>query len=163
MARTATSTKAKTPAKARKPSRTAPVAKSAQKAKPAATPKKAKKIPTVAAPKLTVGELRAQLEKLQSANATLRAKNRETSRMMKTATARIAELEEKVTRLEKELAAKPTPAKRGPSSAVRTKRLPRDVDPSDAMPPGVAVEEPAPLDEEAETARENPESTSDDT
>jgi hypothetical protein len=63
-----------------------------------------------------------------------------------------------VARLEKQAApAAPPPTKRGPKpvAQVRSKRQRRGVDPGDAVPPGVAVEEPAPLDEEAETIREN--------
>jgi hypothetical protein len=42
---------------------------------------------------------------------------------------------------------------------LRAKRQSREIDPGDAVPPGgvtgVAVQEPAPLDEQAETALEN--------
>ena len=95
------------------------------------------------------------LEELERTNATLRTKSREANRAAKTAAARIAELEDQVGRLEEQAAPPPAtaPAKRGPKRAapVRNKRQRRGVDPGDA----VAVEEPAPLDESAETAREN--------
>jgi len=103
----------------------------------------------MAAPRLSKDELRAQVEKLTRANANLRAKGRELSQAAKTAAARIAELEAQVARLQ-EAASPPIPARRG-----RKPRRAYDVDPGDAVPPGVAVEQPAPLDEEAETALEN--------
>ena len=161
MARTVKSitTKAKTKAPAAKAlkatRRAAPAAKSAPKAKPAAAPKRAKAAKAPPAPKLSVGELRAQLEKLEKANATLRAKSRDAGRMAKTAAARIAELEDEVARLEKELASKTETAKPTRAKVVRAKRRSSEIDPGDAVPPGVAVEEPALPDEESEIAREN--------
>ena len=101
-----------------------------------------------------------QVEKLERANTMLRTKNRDANRAAKTAAARIAELEDQVARLEKQAApaAPPPPAKRGPKpvAPVRSKRQRRGVDPGDAVPPGVAVEEPAPLDEEAENDTREP-------
>ena len=108
-------------------------------------------------PKLSKDELRAQVEKLERTNANLRAKNREASREAKTMAARIAELEEHVARLEKQLVAQ-TAAAGGDRSALASKgrrARHREIDPGDSMPPGVAVEEPAPLDLEAETALAN--------
>jgi hypothetical protein len=100
--------------------------------------------------------LRAKVEKLESANATLRAKGRETSRAAKSAAARIAELEGEVARLQKKVASQAAAATRGakPRTSASSKRRNSEIDPGDAVPPGVAVEEPAPLDAEAE-AREN--------
>jgi hypothetical protein len=108
-------------------------------------------------PQVSKDELRAQVEKLERANATLRAKSREANRAAKASAARIAELEEEVARLERKTASQAAPAKRGPkpATAPRSRRQSRSVDPGDAVPPGVAVEEPAPVDEEAEAAREN--------
>ena len=115
-----------------------------------------------AAPKLSKDELRARVEQLERANATLRIKSREAGRAAKTAAARIAELEDQVARLENQAApprppTAPAPAEGGskPTASARGKRQRRGVDPGDAVPPGVAVQEPAPLDEEAETALEN--------
>ena len=93
------------------------------------------------------------METLERANATLRAKNREANRAAKTAAARIAELEDQVAQLEKRVAA--AQRKSAPSAASPRKRRSREIDPGDAVPEGVAVQEPAPLDEEAETALEN--------
>jgi hypothetical protein len=109
------------------------------------------------APKLSKDELRAQVEKLERANATLRAKSRETNRVAKSSAARIAELEEEVARLEKKAASQAAAAIRGakPRTSASSKRRSSDIDPGDAVPPGVAVQEPAPLDTEAVAAREN--------
>jgi len=111
-----------------------------------------------AAPKLSKDELRARVEALERANATLRTKSREAGRAAKTAAARIAELEDQVARLEKSAApprppTAPAPAKDGPKPAApaRSKRQRRGVDPGDAS----AVDEAAPLDKEAETTLEN--------
>ncbi len=122
--------------------------------KPAAAPKRA---PVAAAPKVSKDELRAQVEKLELSVASLRTKNREANRAAKTAAARIAELEDQVARLEKAAASQAAPAKRGSRSASpgRGARRSKVIDPGDAVPPGVAVEDPAPLDQEAETALEN--------
>jgi hypothetical protein len=160
MAKTAKSTKAKLPpVKSRGSIRAAASpAKRQPRAKPVASKKtktpKTTKIISASASKLSVTELRAQLEKLQRANATLRAKNREASRATRTAAARIAELEEEVARLQRESAPQPAPGNRGPT-LVRAKRQSRRIDPGDAVPPAVAVEEPATLDDEAETVRKN--------
>ncbi len=104
------------------------------------------------APKLNKEELRAQVEKLERANAKLRLKAREAGRSGKDAAARIAELEGEVARLERQLK-RQTPRETqdsAPAPARRSRR--REIDPGDAVPPGVAVKEPEPLDREAETA-----------
>jgi len=97
------------------------------------------------------------VEKLEQANAALRTKSRETNKAAKSAAQRIAELEEQVTQLEK-AAARPAPASPSPKpkavAAAPGKRQARGIDPGDAVPPGVAVEDPAPTDEEAEGALE---------
>ena len=117
-----------------------------------------KRVPVAAAPalKLSKDELRVQLEKLERANATLRAKSREANRTAKAATARIAELEEIVARLEQK-AAPATPAKveKAAAKPTRVKRQSGKGGPGAAVPPGVAIQEPAPRDEEAETAQES--------
>ena len=119
----------------------------------------AKRPPTVtpAAPKPSKEELRAQVEKLEHANAFLRGKQREANRTAKTSAARIAELEAQVAELERKAAVSTSPSKRKsqPAKPARVSRRASGVDPGDAVPPGVAVQEPARLDEEAETALEN--------
>src|SRR5208283_3772737 len=158
MARPAKATQTKKPAApTRKPGRpAAATAKtSAKVTKTTAAPEHAGAA-SPAAPKLSKDELRARVEQLERANATLRTKSREGGRAAKTAAARIAELEDQVARLEKQTAPPPAPAKGGskPAAPARGKRQRRGVDPGDAVPPGVAVQEPA-LDEAAETAPEN--------
>jgi hypothetical protein len=132
----------------RKTGRTAaaavPAKAPAKVTKVAAAPKRA----TVAAApalKLSKDELRVQVETLERANATLRAKNREANRTAKAATARIAELEENVARLAKK-AALQTPSANGEQAAKpsRAKRQSR----------GVEDQKPAALDEEGEAAPE---------
>ena len=105
-------------------------------------------------PKPSKGELRAHIEKLEAANAALRAKSRETNRAAKAVNKRIAELEAEVAQLQ-EHTARPVAAPKT-EKVVRRARQPRgrEIDPGDAVPPGVAVLEPEPLDAEAEAARD---------
>lgn len=127
-------------------------ARTAKRAVSAASPKHTPRMGP-SPPKVSKDELRAQVEKLERANANLRAKNREA----KTTAARIAELEEQVARLEKQLVAQMAIAggdRAAPASKGRQARH-REIDPGDSVPPGVAVEEPAPLDLEAETVLAN--------
>jgi hypothetical protein len=164
MARPAKSAKAgQRTATARRPGRppTAPVKpavkrRTSKPARAAAAPKPGPAaLPRV--PKLSKDELRAQVEKLERANATLRAKGREANRVAKSSAARIAEMEGEIDRLEKKVASQAAAATRGakPRTSASGKRRTSDLDPGDAVPPGVAVEEPAPLDAEADAAREN--------
>ncbi len=163
MARTAKTTtrSTKAPAMKRKPGRppgSKTLAKAAAKPAPKVSRRTATPKPVAAAvPKLSKEELRDQVEKLERSVATLRAKNRDATRAAKASAARIEELEAQVAQLETAAAAKPAPAEHAPkpARATRSRRRSRDVDPGDAVPPGVAVMEPAPLDEEAETAFEN--------
>jgi hypothetical protein len=130
-----------------------PVAK-ASVAAPRKTTGRAPAAPS--APKVSKDELRAHVEKLEQLVASFRAKSRESNKAAKVATARIAELEAQVAQLEKTLAAPPPPVHEPkPAKLARAKRRSREIDPGDAVPPGVAVEEPEPLDDEAETALEN--------
>ncbi len=164
MARAAKKTKTTKPAgRGRKPGRpVATAAKAGAKtkgspvARAAAAPKRAPAVPAPA-PKVSKDELRAQVEKLERANATLRAKSREAGREAKTAAARIAELEDQVARLEKQRAAQGTVAGGGQAATSpkgRRSAQGRDIDAGDSLPPGVAVGESEPPDLEAETARE---------
>jgi len=142
--------------KASRPAAAAVPAKAPAKvAKAAATPKRAPAAPAPAL-KLSKDELRVQLEKLERANATLRTKHREANRTAKAATARIAELEEIVAGLEMK-AAQATPAKVENAAAkpTRVKRQSGKVGPGAAVPPGVAIQEPAPLEAEDEAALEH--------
>jgi hypothetical protein len=166
MARTAKSAETgQRTARARKPGR--PAAASAKPAVKGRTSKSVraatapKRAPAALpqAPKLSKDELRAQVGKLERANATLRAKSRETSRAAKSSAARIAELEGEVARLEKKVASQAAAATRSPKprTSASSKRRSSDIDPGDAVPPGVAVQEPDPLGAEAEAVHEDPE------
>lgn len=69
----------------------------------------------------------------------------------KQADERMTEFEAEVTRLESAFAKANRAA---PDKALRArKQPPRDIDPGDGVPPGVAVLEPEPLDAGAEAAR----------
>ena len=108
------------------------------------------------APKVSKDELRAQVRKLERLVATLRAKSRETNKVAKAATGRIAELEAQVAQLERTVAAAPALVREPkPTKPARAKRQSREIDAGAVVPPGVAVQQPAPPDEEAETALEN--------
>ncbi len=99
---------------------------------------------------------RAQIEKLERANTGLRAKSRE-MKAAEAASSRVADLETQLADLQSKIrpqAASEDQERKRPRPAARPHR-PRDLDPCDAVPPGVAVLEPAPLDEEAEVALES--------
>lgn len=116
--------------------------------------------PTAAArvPPPSKGELRARIEKLELANATLKAKRREANHTAKLATRRIAELEGQVERLQADAAKAVAPV--APEADAITSRRGRPpgskkaIKPGDAVSPGVAVPEAGPLDAEAEAARD---------
>jgi ribosomal protein L29 len=110
-----------------------------------------------AAPKLSKDELRAQVAKLEGSNATLKAKSRDMNRTIKAANSRIAELETELAELREQAAAvqvvaNPVKEAKAPRAARTSRKAP--IDPGDAVPPGVAVEEPQPLDEEAQMAQD---------
>ncbi len=98
------------------------------------------------------------MEELQAAKAALQAKGREASRAAKLAERRIAELEAQVEHLQEEAAKTAVPAvQEEEAKRPRRGRPPgrkNAIDPGDAVPPGVAVEEPEPMDPEAEAARD---------
>lgn len=103
---------------------------------------------STATPNVSKADLQALVDRLSRSNTNLRARNRASKEAARTAEARIFELEEQLVRLEKELAvAAAQPARRRPRR--------REIDPGDAVPPGVAVEKPTAPDLEAETIREN--------
>ena len=78
--------------------------RSTKGASSSASPKRTAPI-APSAPKLSKEELRTQVAKLGRSNANLRVKNREASREANTTAARIAELEQQMAGLEKQLAA----------------------------------------------------------
>lgn len=103
------------------------------------------------APKVSKGELRERVVTLEETNARLRGRNRELGRAAKAASARVAELEQQLAALERRQARAQAPRQAGRRARAID---PRGIDPGDAVPPGVAVEEPEPLDEEADAAWE---------
>ncbi|MBV8574546.1 MAG: hypothetical protein JOZ58_05820 [Acetobacteraceae bacterium] len=98
-------------------------------------------------------ELRAQLAKAERTNATLRTKNRDLKRAANEAAERIAELEGEVSRYERRLARANRAIEPAPASEEQEKPG-ADHDPGDAVPPGVAVQEPAPLSDEDQKVRD---------
>ena len=101
--------------------------------------------------------MRTKIERLETASAKLKAKGREANRTAKASNRRIAELENQVVQLQGELTAASAPVvSPTPSKTVRRGRQPalsKGADSGDAAPPGVAVAEPEPMDEEAIAAR----------
>ena len=91
--------------------------------------------------------------------AMLRARSRGANKAAKVAAARISELEGQVAQLEQSVVVPPAAPKQGakpkPAETAQIKWQGRAIDPGDAMPPGVAVQEPKPLDKEARSALEN--------
>lgn len=101
-------------------------------------------------------ELRQRIDKLERANVNLRIKNREATETARAQADRIDVLEEEIERLR--AAAKPAAVAAKPASpatrrTARKRRETTDHDPGDAVPPGVAPLEAAPMDKEAEDAK----------
>lgn len=112
------------------------------------------------APKLSKDELRAQVTKLESSNAALRAKSREANRAIKAANGRVAELETEVAELQEQAAAqrakaKPTKVPKEPRRAPAARKA--AIEPDDAGPHDVAAAASPPLAEEAQAAEDAPE------
>lgn len=132
--------------------RRAPAAKAIAK-----TPGRAARSPAAASPAIqNKQELRHRIDKLERANVNLRIKNREATETARAQADRIDSLEEELGRLR--AASKPATvaAKPEPPPVQRTARKRRetvDHDPGDAVPPGVAPLEAAPMDKEAEDAK----------
>lgn len=131
----------------------------AAKRKKSATPNKMPETARQAlAPRIRRAAMREQLEKLEQDNAMLVAQSEEMSEAAKAAAARIAELEDQVAQLERQLAAQRADAgeNRAASPAKGRRRTHyHEIDPGDSVPPGVAVEEPVAPDPEVENARVN--------
>jgi hypothetical protein len=106
------------------------------------------------APAVSKDELRAQLAKAERTNATLRTKNRDLKRAASEAAERIAELEREVSRHERRLARANRATEPAPASEEQEEPA-ADHDPGDAVPPGVAVQEPAPLSDEDQKVRDS--------
>jgi len=103
-------------------------------------------------------ELLTRVEKLERANTALRARSRETERIAKEALERLETVEDQLTKLKRTSTEKAAPrkaSKKQPAPSAGGRRRVHDIDPGDAVPPGVAVAEAEPLDEAAEIARVN--------
>ena len=147
----ATRTPVATPSPARAKLKGA-AAKSARKPSPSAGA-----IPvTATVPKLSKDELRAQVEALERTVAKLKLKAKAMRAAARQADDRMGELEAEVSRLEDALAkasrTAPTKAPRAAGVRARKQSTPGERDPGDGVPPGVAVQDPEPLDQEAEAA-----------
>jgi len=95
------------------------------------------------------------VEALERTVAKMKVKAKAMRAAARQADDRMTELEAEVSRLEDALAkaTRAAPAKMPRAAAARPRKQSRELDPGDAVPPGVAVQEPAPLDQEAEAAR----------
>ena len=110
-------------------------------------------------PVVTRDELRAQVEKLERANATLRTKSREAGRATKEAAARIEALEAQVAKLERAAIRKDAPAR---TKAARNREVATEPKPKRATrgrKPG-SSRTPEPMEAEAERDFESPEAHS---
>ena len=96
------------------------------------------------------GALPALLAYLAGGSRAGGATRREANRAAKLSAARMAELEGEVARLQTQLAAMSAQPAALPNSGST-----RDIEPGDAVPPGVAPADPEPADREAEIGREN--------
>ena len=88
-------------------------------------------------PKVSKDELRAQVQRLEQANVTLRSKSREMTKAAKASVTRVAELESQVARFGKSVAASRTLVTRGPHAKpagfVGGKRQTRSVGPNGSV------------------------------
>ncbi len=104
------------------------------------------------------GELRAQIEKLETANAALKGISREANRAAKAAARRITELEEQVARFQEEAVEVVAPVASVEEATTKRRGRPpgskKAIEPGDAAPPGVDLQEPEPPDAEVEAACE---------
>ena len=151
MPRAITPTKTAKPAqKGRKKTGSAPAPAAALKAKGGwpgpiakpASPSKAAAATSTPPGQVSKGDLRAQIEKLEQANAKLRAKSREAGREAKHSASRIAELEQQVAKLERRLKPKAAPVER-PAKPAKAKKSKHQV--------LAAAGESAPSDQAANT------------
>jgi hypothetical protein len=95
-------------------------------AKPASA-SKAAAAPSLPLGQVSKGDLRAQIEKLEEANAKLRAKSREAAREAKLSANRIAELEQHVAQLEKRLKRNAAPVEHSATPSKTKKSKQRDL------------------------------------
>jgi hypothetical protein len=111
-----------------------------------------KRTAAAAAPKVSKDALRAQVAKLERANANLRSRNKELKQAVEAAAGRIAQLEgEKRTTKD----AAPVRAGRTPGRRAAGTEEHSDRDRGDAVSPGMAVHDPEPLGEADEKVVEH--------
>ena len=153
----ARASKAPVPVPARKPVQTKRVAPVAR-LKPTAAVVKPKRQSTIAtgASKNAQEALKAQIETLEKTVIAIRTKSRATEKQLQLAEARIADLEDGIQTVATDLAGV-VALLQSTAVAEADAAMPeeKEIDPGDAVPPGVAVQEPAVADAEAEEAREN--------
>ena len=122
-------------------------------AKAPATPKR--QSPAASAKQeASANEFQEHLNELEKANAKLRGRQQAADRSGKILEARLSELEARMAVLEERITRLERTGEK-PARRPRTTRRSRDIDPGDSVPEGVAVQEPEPLDEEAEAALEH--------
>ena len=110
-------------------------------------------------PMVTKDELRAQVDKLERANATLRTKSREAGRATKEAAARIEALEAQVAKLERAAIRKDAPARTQATRNQEVAAEPKSKRAARGRKPG-SSRTPEPMEAEAESELESPEAHS---
>jgi predicted RNase H-like nuclease (RuvC/YqgF family) len=110
----------------------------------------AKRAAAAAPPKVSKDALRAQVTKLERTNANLRTKNKALTQAVGEAADRIAQLEGEISRQKKHAAKEAAPVRTGktPGRHAAGTQERSDRDPGDAVPPGIAVQDPEPLGEQ---------------
>jgi hypothetical protein len=124
--------------------------------KPAKAPAAPKRKSPVASAKQEASgaDLREHLQQLENANAKLGGRQQAADRSAKILDARLSELEARMAVLEERMTRSERTGEK-PARRPRATRRSRDIDPGDSVPEGVAVQDPEPLDEEAEAALEH--------
>jgi chromosome segregation ATPase len=161
MARTVRPKPGTKPAGAKRPAAAQPAREAA---KPQVKPAKARNAPrrgatgqalpaAAAIPEAPANAFQDRLEKIEKTNATLRSRLQAAARAAKAWEARVTEVEARLEALEQRMTQVQRAAE--PNARQRRARRPRDIDPGDAVPEGVAVQTPQPLDAEAESALEH--------
>jgi predicted nuclease with TOPRIM domain len=124
--------------------------------KPAKAPALPKRKSPVASAKqeAPANDFQEHLKELEKANAKLRGRQQAADRSAKILEVRLSELEARLAVLEERIMQSERTGEKV-ARRPRTTRRSRDIDPGDSVPEGVAVQDPEPLDEEAEAALEH--------
>jgi hypothetical protein len=142
---------------AAKPAAKQPARKTAKAPmKPAKAPALPKRKSPVASAKqeAPANDFQEHLKELEKANAKLRGRQQAADRSAKILEVRLSELEARLAVLEERIMQSERTGEKV-ARRPRTTRRSRDIDPGDSVPEGVAVQDPEPLDEEAEAALEH--------